>query len=411
MELLEKEFGFWVDYKEGSLQLIADFSLDPESRLYLAQYLAKLNSYQKIGRYEGSPVFSLYQPPPASAAGVRSLVLRLKRRFEGLRIPATATLALNRACQCECEHCSAHYYNHRDTPELSTSEWKQAIRETIELGVTQLIFLGGEPLLRRDLRELVAFVPKAKAVVTMFTNGEYLSRRVCCDLKEAGLLGAFVSIDSVQPEVHDRLRRRPGLFSKAMEGIANLRRAGLLTAISSYLSPDRLREGVFEAMMEFGKKHEVNEVTFFDAIPTGRWLKEKACLLKPEDRGRIAHLVREFRSRGGYPGISAQSTMTSEFGSAFCFAANTQFYLTSHGEMCPCDFTPFTVGRFPQENIETLWKRMICSVPFNHRAKSCRMQDPEFRKKYLDPIPLNAKFPIRLDEPKDLQAAKPGMPR
>ncbi len=94
---------------------------------------------------------------------------------------------------------------------------------------------------------------------------------------------------------------------------------------------------------------------------------------------------------------SWQSTMTcGEGGSAFCFAANTQFYLTSRGEMCPCDFTPLTVGRFPEESIANLWNKMTATPPYDQRAKACRMQDPEFRKKFIEPIPLKGPYPFPL---------------
>lgn len=207
-------------------------------------------------------------------------------------------------------------------------------------------------------------------------------------------MGGFVSLDSDQAHDHDRLRHRPDLFAKAIQGILNMKEAGLLTAISSYLSPQRLEDGIFEKMMELGRELKVNELTFFDAIPTGQWLNHPACLLRPRDRQQIQNLVRSYRLKNGYPGLSAQSTLTSETGSAFCFAANTQFYLSAHGEICPCDFTPLKFGRFPDNDIATLWKRMAHSAPYQNRAKSCRMQDPEFRKCYLSKIPNGSELPV-----------------
>lgn len=389
---------FKVVYEDHQFKLLNKEKLSQVAQEYLETYLSKASRYKKIGAYQNSPVFSLYQPPLAAPAGIRSLEMRLKRRFEQVRIPATATLAINRACQCECEHCSAVFYNHSHKKDLSTAQLKQALKETVELGVTNLILLGGEPLLRKDLLEQIQSVDKTKSIVTMFSNGEYLSEEICSRLADTGLMGVFISLDSTDENFHDSLRKRPGLFKKALQGIRNLQKSGILTALSSYLTPSRIREGMLEGMMEFGKELGANEVTFFDAIPSGRWLHSTEQLLQEKDRKKIAELVKYYQKNIHYPGISAQSTLTSENGSAFCFAANTQFYLTAHGEMCPCDFTPLSIGKFPDESIEGLWKKMIQTPPYDCRSKSCRMQDAEFRRQYIDPLKLKAHFPQKLLE-------------
>jgi len=372
--------------------------LSEEKKAYLQEYIAQVNRYKVIGFFRGSPVTSLYQPPLATAAGIRSLEHRLKRRFDNVRIPATATISITKACQCNCSHCSAVYYNRSAKRVLSKEEFQEAFRQTVDLGVTTIIILGGEPLLRKDLENLIAGIPQKKAVSILFTNGEFLTLERCQQLKDAGLMGAFVSLDSTNAEKHDRLRRRCGLFYRALLGIENLQRVGLLAGISSYLSPQRLQENGFEEMMGLGKKVGVHEVTFFDAIPSGQWLKDDSCCLTPKDRTTIEKLTHVYRKKEGYPGLSVQSTMTSPCGSTFCFAANTQFYLTAFGDMCPCDFTPLTIGKFPDHSIHELWEKMITTPPYNNRAKSCRMQDPDFRSRYIQPIPAEGPFPYPLNE-------------
>ena len=387
---------FEIIYSEKTLSLKEHAPLSLPYKNYLGDYLKKVNSYKPIAHFCGSPVFSLYQPPLATPVGVRSLEGRLNRKFKGEKRPATATLALTKTCQCDCDHCSAFFHNRSVKKELSTAQWKEAFLQTVELGVTTLILLGGEPLLRRDLFELIKSVPKDKATVILFTNGEYLTPKNCASLKEAGAMGAFVSLDTSDDLTHNLFRKRKDLFRKALSGLANLKKAGLVAGIYSHLSRQNLLENQFEKMMELAKLHGAHEVTFFDAIPSGRWLKDTSYCLTPADRLQISKLVKHYRALPNYPGISAQSTMTSLGGSAFCFAANTQFYLTAFGEMCPCDFTPLTIGKFPEESIAPLWDKMTGSQPYCNRAKSCRMQDPEFRKKYIEPLSAKGPFPFPL---------------
>jgi MoaA/NifB/PqqE/SkfB family radical SAM enzyme len=375
-----------VSYADNQWQWHNAAEFDAATRDYLQEYLDQVNRYKPIASVNESPLYSLYQTPLATKAGSRSLAQRLARKFKGARVPSTATIAINKACQCLCEHCSAVDYNHSSTqPEMTVEVLKSAIAETVNLGATHIILLGGEPLLRRDLCEIVSSINKDQAMCILFTNGEYLTPKNCQDLKSAGLLGAFVSIDSADPVRHDHFRRRQGLHAKALRGIKVLRDAGLVAGISTHLSASRMAENGFQEMMELGHSVGAHEVTFFDAIPSGKWLREDADLLQPEHRSEILRLVREYRSRQGYPGISAQSTMTSECGSAFCFAANTQFYLSAAGDMCPCDFTPLSFGRYPQNSIHELWEKMIKTYPYDKRAKSCRMQSRLFRETHIFP--------------------------
>lgn len=386
-----------VSYAEGKFSL-AISTLPINEFLYLEKYLDRASRYKVIGFQERHPVISLFQPPLSSPVGWRALQHRLLRRFHGLRIPATATIAVNKTCQCQCTHCSAVYYNHSSKKEMNTLTLQEAIRQTVTLGVTNIILLGGEPLLRKDLNYLIASVPADLAIVTFFTNGEFLTLERCLQLKKAGLLGAFVSLDSAVPKEHDGWRKRVGLYSKALQGIENLKEAGLIAAVSSHLSAQNLPKGHFEMMMELGHEIGADEVTFFDAIPSGSWLHDTKACLTPEDRVQIRELVTAYRAKKNYPGLSVQSTMTSVEGSAFCFAANTQFYLTAFGDMCPCDFTPLTIGRFPEHSIHDLWEKMIETEPYNCRAKSCRMQDEQFRAKYISPLPPKGPFPYPLQK-------------
>jgi len=379
---------FQVEYREQQFHLKSSIPLEEKITKYLENTLTQSSRYKIIGHFKDSPVFSLYQAPLASQVGARALWMRLRRRFLQQRIPSTATIAVNRACQCLCEHCSAVFYNHSSKPDLDFEHLLQALKETQNLGVTQIILLGGEPLLRRDLEKMVSCLNPDLSIFTLFTNGEYLTVDRVKALKEAQVMGVFVSLDALDAKTHDQLRKRPGLFSKALQGIENLLKQDLLVAISSYLNPERVEQEQLDQMLEFGKNLGVHEVTFFDAIPSGRWLKNTEGLLQESDREKIQARVNYYRKQKNYPGISAQSTLTSPKGSAFCFAGNTQFYLTAHGEMCPCDFTPLTVGKFPEESIEKLWEKMISYKPYCYRSKSCRMQDLKFRSRYIDPLLL-----------------------
>ena len=386
-------FDFQITTNKGKLYIEPGENFPTQALEYLQNYTRQTHKYKNILDSNENIRFSLYQPDLTSAPGKRSLYFRLKRKYDRLRVPAVATVGITKHCQCECEHCSADYHMNSKQRSLSRADFITAFEQTALLGVSNIILLGGEPLLNKDLDSLIASVDPELSNLTMFTNGELLTKAKCAALKQSGLSGIFVSLDSPVPEEHDSMRLRPGLFQKALAGINNALEADIPVAISSYLTTERVEQNYFEKTMELGRELHVNEITFFDAIPVGRMDDGRCTFLTPETRLRIAELTGVFRKKSDYPAVTPQSILTSAGGSSFCFAANTQFYLSSTGEFCPCDFTPLSIGSFPEKSIAKLWEELISTDLYKRRSKTCRMQDADFRAGTIDQIPENADLP------------------
>lgn len=386
---------FDIRYEQGVHA--AEFTQDAPEDLcdYVNSYLSKVSKYRNMTPERPYATYSLYQPPLATAAGKRSLLMRLRRKYERVRIPATVTVGTTKHCQCVCQHCSADYHMASFRPQLPLKTLLAGVQEAVELGVTNIILVGGEPLLHKGVFDLIAGIDSDKANVVMFSNGELLTPANCRKLKDAGLFGLYVSLDDVDGTKHNAARARPGLFAKACQGVRNANEAGLVAGISSYLTHEKLVAGDFESMMELGRELGAREITFFDAIAVGRNddNNKQHTFLTSQDRLDIDRLTRLYRKRPEYPALSPQSVLTSAEGSGFCFAANTQFYLSATGEVTPCDFTPLTAGRYPDQSIAELWRLLTDNDIYRKRSAVCRMQDPEFRNQTINRIPINAERP------------------
>src|SRR4030095_7044427 len=85
-------------------------------------------------------------------------------------------------CPLHCPYCSNPTQMRTDC-ELTTDEWSRVIREAAGLGVLQIGFSGGEPLVRRDLAELVHCARKARLYTNLITSGvgldENRARELC----------------------------------------------------------------------------------------------------------------------------------------------------------------------------------------------------------------------------------------
>src|SRR5438876_10190521 len=87
--------------------------------------------------------------------------------------------------------------------ELTTDEWRRVIREAAVLGVLQIGFSGGEPLVRRDLAELVRAAREANLYTNLITSGIGLGDDRVRDLRDAGLDSVQLSFQFDQPDFSD----------------------------------------------------------------------------------------------------------------------------------------------------------------------------------------------------------------
>lgn len=79
-------------------------------------------------------------------------------------------------------------------------------------------------------------------------------------------------------------------------------------------------------------------------------------------------------------------------------AANWQFHITVQGDFTPCDFTPLTFSNVRTESVKSLWEKLLKHPAYSKYHLSCRMQDPLFRKQYIDKIPEDAELPYAIEE-------------
>jgi len=107
----------------------------------------------------------------------------------------------------------------RSEKELSIEEWKKFIILLKDLLVDQkeLIFSGGEPLLKEGIFDLVRFGTQEGFRTLMPTNGWLVTEEVAREMNDSGLKEVFISLDSMNPEVHDYMRGKKGAFDRVMK--------------------------------------------------------------------------------------------------------------------------------------------------------------------------------------------------
>ncbi|MBD3196742.1 MAG: radical SAM protein [Candidatus Lokiarchaeota archaeon] len=357
-------------------------------------------AYKELGKWNGKRVANTFAPPVRSGAMWRALLASLKSRIFHSHYPVAMTFAVTYDCQCNCIHCSAGRHKHENKLQLNIAEAKKLIDDSLKLGISILAFTGGEPLLRKDIYELISYVDKKKAVPLLFTNGEFLTTENVKRLKNSGLYSLFVSLDSHTPEEHNRLRKRKDLFQNAIEGIKRAKQEGLFVGISTYATRTGTKNNEFKKLYSLARELKLHNVMLFDGVATGKMLHDTSELLTVEQRQKIRDFSSYIFNHNVIPPLSSQSWQNSiegYLGGIGCLAANIQYYVSAYGDVAPCDFTPLSFGNIRKEPLKKIWKKMITHPAYNYRSTFCRMQHPTFRKLFIDPIPDDASLPYNIE--------------
>lgn len=110
---------------------------------------------------------------------------------------------LTYSCPLQCPYCSNPLDYANLSNELSTKDWKRVLKQSREMGAVQLGFSGGEPLVRKDLVELVEYSHELGYYINLITSGYNMGEAKIIELKEAGLDHIQVSIQASSQELND----------------------------------------------------------------------------------------------------------------------------------------------------------------------------------------------------------------
>lgn len=117
---------------------------------------------------------------------------------------------ITRSCNLACQHCRAEAHEEPYPGELTTDEAKALIDTFPETGNPVIIFTGGEPLMRKDIFELIPYAKSKGLRCVMGTNGTRIDATMAAKIKESGIQRCSISIDGPDAASHDDFRGVPG---------------------------------------------------------------------------------------------------------------------------------------------------------------------------------------------------------
>ena len=321
--------------------------LHPKIGAFFRNYLGG----EKAVCFRGKWVLNTHFPPFPSSAfnGLAAQLLDTS----GRQALYSVTLAVTNRCTFKCWHCYNAGRNQRDVPLKALQELASKLQDQ---GAIMIDLTGGEPLLRPDLEKICASFDDRSCVI-VGTTGWGLTADRAQSLRDSGVFGVGISLDSADEREHDRRRGRDGAFRAATQALAVAAEAGLYpyvvaVAVREFLEPDR-----FYPFMQLTRDLGALEVHLLEPCPTGRIAGRTDLVLTEAERRQIIAYQRAVAERDDLPILSTFTYL--EGPDAFgCGAGLTHIYIDGSGELCPCNLVPLSFGNLTRAPLEALLPRM-----------------------------------------------------
>ena len=310
------------------------------------------------------------------------------------RVATDLRVSLTDRCNLRCAYCMPpEGLDWLPAPEVLTGdEIVRLVRIGVEaLGIREVRFTGGEPLLRRDLVSIIAATAALtpRPDISLTTNGIGLDRRAAA-LRDAGLDRINVSLDTLRPEVFRKLTRRDRL-DDVLSGLAAAASAGLTPVkVNAVLMRD-LNEDEAPALLRYCLEHGY-ELRFIEQMPLDAqhgWkrtemvtaaeifdsLSRAFTLTDDCERERGAAPAETFLVNGGPARVGVIASVTRPF----CGACD-RVRLTADGQIRNClfarsesDLRALLRSGAPDDDIAARWRAAVSSKLPGHG-----INDPTF---------------------------------
>ena len=277
--------------------------------------------------------------------------------------PPLALLAeLTHRCPLRCPYCSNPLVLERAGAELDTAAWQRVLSDAAALGVLQVHFSGGEPLVRRDLASLVAHAAQAGLYGNLITSGIGLDAARMAALAKAGLEHVQLSLQDSDPGQGDRVAGLAGAQAQKHRAAQLVRDAGLPLTVNAVVhrqNLDRLQDIIELALSLGADRLEIAHVQYY-----GWALQNRAALLPSREQLVEATMLVE-AARVRLKGVMAIDYVVPDYYARrpkACMGGWGRRFLnvTPSGTVLPCHAAETLPGlRFPNvgtANLAEIWR-------------------------------------------------------
>jgi radical SAM protein with 4Fe4S-binding SPASM domain len=302
------------------------------------------------------------------------------------------------ACNLHCIHC--HTSGGKPAgDELTTQEAKQLLDQLAGISEFRMMaFTGGEPLVRHDLFELLAYSKALGFTNTLATNATLVDDAVARRLRRNGVVIAAVSLDGFDAATHDMVRGLPGAFDAALKGMRALRRAGILLHIN--ITAMEYNMSQMKPLMTLVNELGAGILLMYQLVPVGRGRSIKGAALDLDMNERLIRFMADAQrttnaimepvagpqywpfllQRAGIVGGPRLRVAEAVFHG--CSAGRGFVYIKPNGEVWACPFIEITCGNVRQTPFPVIWRtsRLLRNLRAREQLLKGRCGECQYRR-------------------------------
>jgi radical SAM protein with 4Fe4S-binding SPASM domain len=285
----------------------------------------------------------------------------LSKLYEGQRAPYRMDLALTYRCSNDCVHC---YNETKEKKELSTEQWKKVLKKLWDKGIPHIVFTGGEPTLRDDLPDLIAYAEELGQITGLNTNGRKLKDKgYIKKLMDAGLDHVQITLASHIKDVHEEITRAKGSHEETVQAIKNCLEAGIYLVTNTTIMEEN--KGTVIDTIDILRNMGVDHIAVNSLIRSGKGKDAKgidipelvSILQKGRDMGRLSGF--EFRWYSPTP-YCKLDPMVLGLGMKQCSACKLNMAVEPDGSVIPCQSYYEPMGNLLKDRWEDIWDHKLC---------------------------------------------------
>ena len=232
---------------------------------------------------------------------VEMLKVRDRRRklYKNPRL-AHLFLEVTSRCNARCEHCGSRCDGHEQGEEIDAKYLKATLKEISERYNAKDVFLnvtGGEPLMRKDIFDILEYAVSLGFRWGMTSNGMLINEEMVKKLEKAKMSTVSISIDGLE-KTHEMFRKVPKSYKKILHGIKLMQESPVIkvvqvTTVVNKHNIDEL-EDLYQLLLDNGIKYW----RIVNCDPIGRAIDNNHILLDKDDYKRLFNFILEKQKEG-----------------------------------------------------------------------------------------------------------------
>lgn len=276
--------------------------------------------------------------------------------------PLAMLMELTHRCPLKCPYCSNPLALDRAGSELDTATWQRVITEAAAIGVLQGHFSGGEPMVRRDLPDLIRHARAQGLYTNLITSAVLLDERSMAQLVQAGLDHVQISFQGADAAIADHVAGLRHAHQKKLKAAKLVREAGLALTLNAVVHRQNLHQlpEMIDLAVESGAQRiEVAHVQYY-----GWALKNRAALIPTRAQlDEATNIVNQARTR-------LAGSLTIDYVVPDYYASRPKacmggwarqfFNITPSGKMLPCHAAEtlpnLTFERVTERSVGDIWQ-------------------------------------------------------